>query len=101
MSKRGRNYESNKCVYVCVFATLNNYGGTCKNPPSLRLCFTLLYLVSWVGGVHDTAQLLACVNHNPHHCAWREGEKEKKKETLKKKKMPWVNVKKKKKKGTT
>lgn len=25
----------------------------------------------WVGGVHDTAQLLACVNHNPHNCAWR------------------------------
>lgn len=29
-----------------------------------------LYLMLWVGGVHDTAQLLACVNHNPHNCAW-------------------------------
>ena len=41
----------------------------------IRLLFTLLYLVPWVGGVHDTAQLPACVNHNPHHCAWREREK--------------------------
>ena len=38
-----------------------------------RLRFTLLYLVLWVGGVHDTAQLLACVNHNPHHRACGEG----------------------------
>lgn len=46
---------------------------------ALRLWFTLLYLVPWVGGVHDTAQLLACINHNPHHCAWSEGEKKTKK----------------------
>lgn len=35
-----------------------------------QLWLTLLYLVPRVGGVHDTAQLLACVNHDPHHCAW-------------------------------
>lgn len=40
---------------------------------ALSLWFTLLYLVLWVGGVHDTAQLLACINHNPHHSAWSEG----------------------------
>lgn len=38
----------------------------------------LLYLVFWVRGVHDTAQLPACVNHNPHHCTCSEGEGEKK-----------------------
>lgn len=40
----------------------------------LWLWLTLLYLVSWVGGVHDTAQLLAGVNHNPHHSPWSERE---------------------------
>lgn len=40
-----------------------------------RLWLTLLYLVPWVGGVHDTTQLPACVNHNSHHCACSEGEK--------------------------
>lgn len=35
-----------------------------------QLWLTLLYLVPRVGGVHDTVQLLACVNHDPHHCAW-------------------------------
>lgn len=30
------------------------------------------YLVLRIGGVHDTAQLPACVNHNPHHCALRQ-----------------------------
>lgn len=51
-----------------------------------RLWLTLLYLVPWVGGVHDTTQLPACVNHNSHHCAWSEG----KKRALKK--LPQVNI---------
>lgn len=38
------------------------------------LCRTFLYLVLRIGGVHDAAQLPACVNHNPHHCALREAE---------------------------
>lgn len=41
------------------------------------LCLTLLYLVLRIGGVHDTAQLPACVNHNPHHCALRQRQKRK------------------------